>query len=136
MEEIENDQKYKDSGVAFDSQAKTSQRLHYEAQVKVIRQQIGSLESVRATLGLSSRKMAQLLMVDPSAWSRWTKSSEGPPPHVWRALQWYMAMQEKIPGLTPQYFLGKDPEVLQQISNQKIEQVEIRLRDFLICSEI
>jgi transcriptional regulator with XRE-family HTH domain len=93
--------------------AKTSLRIQYEAQVEVIRRQIGGLEAAREKLGLSQRKMAQLLLVDPSAWSRWIKSGgEDAPAHIYRALQWYLALQEKIPGLTPQYFIGKDPEVL------------------------
>ena len=93
--------------------AKTSLRIQYEAQVEVIRRQIGGLEAAREKLGLSQRKMAQLLLVDPSAWSRWTKAGgEDAPVHIYRALQWYLALQEKIPGLTPQYFIGKDPEVL------------------------
>lgn len=87
--------------------SKSSLRLTYEAQVTVIRQQIGGLEGVRRRLGLSQRKMAQLLLVDPSAWTRWTKGvGDEAPPHIWRALQWYMALQEKVPGLTSQYFLS------------------------------
>lgn len=91
----------------------SSLRIHYEAQVEVIKKQIGDLEVLRGQLGLSQRKMAQLLLVDPSAWTRWVK--EGAPPSVWRALQWYMIVQQKIPGLTPEYFLGRQqirtPEV-------------------------
>jgi transcriptional regulator with XRE-family HTH domain len=90
--------------------SKTSNRIHYEAQVQVIKAQCGSLEEIRGKLGLTQRKMAQLLMVDPSAWTRWTKkgSIETAPPHIYRALQWYMTLLEKIPGLTPQYFVGRD----------------------------
>jgi hypothetical protein len=83
-------------------------RLNYEAQVKVIQDQIGDLEHIRATLGLSQRKMAQLLLVDPSSWSRWTQKGHDIPPHIYRALQWYMILQEKIPGLNASYFLQKD----------------------------
>lgn len=86
--------------------AKTSLRLHYEAQVEVIRRQIGGLEGARQALGLSQRKMSQLLLVDPSAWTRWVKTGEKAPPHIFRALQWYLALHEKIPGLTNEYFLG------------------------------
>ncbi|MFM6928449.1 MAG: hypothetical protein ACKOX6_08285, partial [Bdellovibrio sp.] len=49
--------------------SKTSLRMHYEAQVAVIRRQTGDLESIRLNLGLSQRKMSQLLMVDPSSWT-------------------------------------------------------------------
>lgn len=83
-------------------------RLNYEAQVKVIQGQIGDLEHIRSVLGLSQRKMAQLLLVDPSSWSRWTQRGDDVPPHIYRALQWYMILQEKVPGLNASYFLQKD----------------------------
>lgn len=105
--------------------AKTSLRMHFEAQSKVIKGQIGELEEVRASLGLSQRKMAQLLMVDPSAWTRWTRIGEDAPPHIWRALQWYMTLREKIPGLTPQYFIGADSRVLHEQALQKIEEEKL-----------
>jgi transcriptional regulator with XRE-family HTH domain len=106
---------------------KTPHRMQYEAQVEVIRRQTGDLEKIREKLGLSQRKIAQLLMVDPSAWTRWTKKGEPTPPHIYRALQWYLILNEKIPGLTPQYFIGKDPEVLHQTALQHI-QVESQKR--------
>jgi transcriptional regulator with XRE-family HTH domain len=80
--------------------------MSYEAEVDIIRGQIGDLEDIRFRLGLSARKMAQLLMVDPSAWTRWTKKITPPPPHIYRALQWYLTLQEKNPGFTPQVFLA------------------------------
>lgn len=86
--------------------SKTPDRITYESEVDVIRSQIGDLEDIRHRLGLSARKMAQLLMVDPSAWSRWSKKNTPPPPHVYRALQWYLILQEKNPGFTPQVFLA------------------------------
>jgi transcriptional regulator with XRE-family HTH domain len=86
----------------------SSVRLTYQAQVDVIQKQIGDLEMIRSTLGLSQRKMAQLLLVDPSSWSRWTQKGDEAPPHIYRALQWYMILQEKIPGLNSSYFLQKD----------------------------
>jgi len=101
--------------------SKTSLRMHYEAQVSVIQKQIGNLEEIRGVLGLSQRKMAQLLLVDPSSWTRWTKQGDEAPPHIWRALQWYMALREKIPGLTPQYFIGSNPQVLHQKALQELD---------------
>lgn len=68
-----------------EDKAKTSLRMNYEAQAKVIERQTGGLEAIRLQLGLSQRKMAQLLLVDPSAWTRWMKTS--PPPHILRSLQ-------------------------------------------------
>lgn len=100
---------------------KTSLRIQYEAQVRVIRSQIGDLEAVRIQLGLSQRKISQLLMVDPSSWTRWTKQGDEAPPSVWRALQWYMSLKEKIPGLTPQYFIGNSPQVLHEKTLRLLE---------------
>ena len=104
------------------ARSKTSMRMHYEAQVAVIRRQMGDLESVRLNLGLSQRKMAQLLMVDPSSWTRWTRQGDEAPPHIWRALQWFSVLQEKIPGLTPQYFINQSPQVLHQKALQELDQ--------------
>ncbi|WP_413561556.1 hypothetical protein [Bdellovibrio sp. HCB209] len=115
-------------GSAFEIEAgettprsKTSLRMHYEAQISVLRRQMGDLESIRLGLGLSQRKMSQLLMVDPSSWTRWTKQGDEAPPHVWRALQWYSILNEKIPGLTPQYFMNQSPQVLHQKALQELE---------------
>lgn len=118
--------------------SKTAERISYEAEVKVIQQQIGDLEDIRFRLGLSARKMAQLLMVDPSAWTRWTKKITPPPPHIYRALQWYLTLLEKNPGFTPQVFLAShwhsskkqqnhnQEDFLQQLSQlrAKITQIE------------
>ncbi|MGZ3775061.1 MAG: hypothetical protein ACXVCY_16515 [Pseudobdellovibrionaceae bacterium] len=101
--------------------SKTSLRMHYEAQVSVIQKQLGNLDEIRGKLGLSQRKIAQLLLVDPSSWTRWTKQKDEAPPHIWRALQWYSALQEKIPGLTPQYFISPNPQVLHQKALKELE---------------
>lgn len=95
------------SGVELSGiRARSSLRQRYEAEARVIEKRIGGLEKVRETLGLSQRKMAQLLLVDPSAWTRWTQN-EGPgaPPHVWRALAWYLALQDKYPALDAAFWL-------------------------------
>jgi hypothetical protein len=109
--------------------AKSSTRMLFDAQVSVIKNQIGDLETIRQGLGLSQRKICQLLMVDPSSWTRWTRWGENIPPHIYRALQWYMIIQEKIPGLTPQYFIGKDPEVLHQKAMISVQNLERKLAD-------
>jgi hypothetical protein len=104
------------------------QRMTYQAQVDVIQRQIGGIEDVRNKLGLSARRICQLLLVDPSAWSRWTRSPSGPPAHVWRALQWYMILNEKIPGLTPDYFVGRNPidesHRIRREMDQKVQALE------------
>lgn len=107
---METDANYDENSPHFgaDSRVKTSTRLNYEAQAQVIISQIGDLEQIRKSLDLSQRKMAQLLLIDPSSWSRWTQKGDAAPPHIYRALQWYMILQEKIPGLNASYFLQKD----------------------------
>lgn len=116
----------------------SSLRMSYEAEVRVIRRQIGSLEEVRLKLGLSARKMCQLLMVDPSSWSRWVRAPSSElqaPPHIWRALQWYMIVQEKIPGLTAEYFVGRSARSIESAPrdsasiNQRLQslQAEVEL---------
>jgi len=117
-------------GLGEGVRSKTSSRIFYEAQVSVIQKQLGNLEKIRTDLGLSQRKICQLLLVDPSAWTRWHRDGEEAPPHIWRALQWYMTLQEKIPGLTPQYFIGKDPQILHEKALLKINEEKAQ-REFL-----
>ena len=80
---------------------RTSLRVKYDQEMQVLRQQLGSLEEVRGRLGLSRRKMCQLLMVDPSAWTRWLKDESKVPPHVYRSFQWYFALIEANPKWHP-----------------------------------
>lgn len=81
---------------------KTPLRLRYEAEVRVLQAQLGSIEDIRHQLGLTQRKMCQLLMVDPSTWTRWLKDEGKVPPHIYRALQWYLQLIEKKPEWHPQ----------------------------------
>jgi transcriptional regulator with XRE-family HTH domain len=97
---------------------KTSLRRKYEAEKQSLEKQLGSLEDIRARLGLSQRKMAQLLMVDPSAWTRWIKEPSKVPPHVYRSLQWYLELTEKRPQWSPENSFGP----LTQKLNQKIDE--------------
>lgn len=78
---------------------KTALRLKYEAEVRAFKNRFLGIENVRKTLGFSQRKMCQLLMVDPSAWSRWLKDEAKVPPHIYRALEWMLLAQDKNPDL-------------------------------------
>lgn len=78
---------------------KTALRLKYEAEVRAFKTRYLSIENVRKTLGFSQRKMCQLLMVDPSAWSRWMKDESKIPPHIYRALEWLLLAEQKNPDL-------------------------------------
>jgi len=75
------------------AKTKSDLREVYETRVQAIQNEIGDLETIRTRLGLSARKICQLLLVDPSAWTRW-KRGENPPPHVWQSLYWYIKSQE------------------------------------------
>jgi len=88
------------------SRSKSSLRIRYEAETEVIRRKLGTLESIRGQLGISQRKMCQLLLVDPSAWSRWVREDEDAPPHIYRMLQWYLALQDKYPALDVGFWLS------------------------------
>lgn len=68
------------------SVSRSSQRLRYMAEVEVLKRDLGSLEQVRGAMNLSRRKMCQLLLVDPSAWTRWSKDESKVPPHIWKML--------------------------------------------------
>ena len=84
------------------SQNITSQKLKYSAEVSVIKSKLGDIEDIRNQLGISQRKISQLLMVDPSAWTRWVQGKTPTPAHIYRSLQWYMALIEKNGEWHPQ----------------------------------
>jgi hypothetical protein len=75
---------------------KTPLRMTYEAEVRVFRSKYGGIEDVRRALGFSRRKMCLLLLVDPSAWTRWMRDENRVPPHVYRSLEWYLALEKKL----------------------------------------
>jgi transcriptional regulator with XRE-family HTH domain len=128
---------------AIATRSKSPQRLRYEAEVELIRKKLGDLEAIRETLGLTQRKMAQLLLVDPSAWTRWTKGGESAPPHIYRMLQWYLALQDKYPALDAGFWLSavakiREPD-LSEKSRLEIEKLNQRYSllhaDFLVLKE-
>ncbi len=97
--------------------AKSSLRIKYEAEIHVIERKLGDLESIREKLGLTQRKMAQLLLVDPSAWTRWTKCEAAAPPHIYRMLQWYLALEDKYPALDVNFWLN----TVSQVSEKRLD---------------
>ncbi|MCJ8278090.1 MAG: hypothetical protein MJK18_14710 [Bdellovibrionales bacterium] len=107
--------------------SKTSLRMKYEAEVQAFTKRQGNLEDIRRELGLSKRKMAQLLLVDPSAWTRWTKNEASAPPHVYRALEWYMLLQEKHPEYKSSLWLNAVSTP--QLSKKEIENIKTELID-------
>lgn len=94
--------------------------MRYSAEVEIIRKKWGHLEDIRQRLGLSQRKISQLLMVDPSAWTRWTKYDHEAPPHIYRALSWFLLLQEKDANQTPYSYL-------QSIARPTLPKAEVRM---------
>ncbi|MBX3022322.1 MAG: hypothetical protein KF799_11670 [Bdellovibrionales bacterium] len=94
---IETDRPLRFDQVTPPDKKKSPNRMRYDAEIRVIRARVGNLEDIRAKLGLTRRKICQLLLVDPSAWTRWTSSGGQAPPHIYRALEWYLLLIEKDP---------------------------------------
>lgn len=94
--ELDDRGKSNDAGFIDKKAGSSALRLMYEAEVKVFRAQHGGLENIREKLGFSRRKMCQLLLVDPSAWTRWTRDESKVPPHIYRALEWFLALNQKV----------------------------------------
>lgn len=103
-----------------ESRLKSPLKMRYSAEVEVIKKRWGDLESIRNQLGLSQRKISQLLMVDPSAWTRWTKYEDNAPPHIYRALSWFLTLQEKDPSSGNPYLW------LQSVARPSLPKSEIR----------
>lgn len=85
---------------------RTPLRMQYSSEAAVIRRKLGGVEDIRKSLGLSRRQMCKLLMVDPSSWTRWAKDEERVPPHVYRALQWYLSLIDKDASWHPHNRFG------------------------------
>lgn len=85
-------------------QKRGSLRLKYDIEVEQVIQRWGDLDQIRHQLGLSQRKICQLLLVDPSAWTRWQKAEQQAPPHIYRALDWFMELRQER-GVSPHGYL-------------------------------
>ncbi len=123
---VENEEKGQSGALP---RLRSSQRMRYEAEVGLVRKKLGDLETIRKRLGLSQRKICQLLLVDPSAWTRWIRSGDDAPPHIYRMLQWYLALEEKYPALDVNFWLntvarGDEVDRLEAL-RQEISQVKI-----------
>lgn len=71
------------------------------SEAQVIKEQIGDIEEIRMKLGLNKRKICELLLIDPSTWTRWSTGKTDVPPHIYRMLQWGLALMEGYPELHP-----------------------------------
>lgn len=68
-------------------------------EISQIHQKYGDLENMRQTLKCSRREICEYLMVDASAWSRWTSGDRiTAPPHVYRTMA--LIMEQKLSNLS------------------------------------
>lgn len=100
-------------------------RDQYLLEAERIKNEIGDLDQIRMTLGLSQRRACQLLLVDPSAWTRWNKT--GAPPHIYQALKWLIELQKLNPEVaTPRNFASRI-DLIQSSTQAKIKELEGQL---------
>jgi hypothetical protein len=109
-----------DTSLNKDLLPRSARRLRYEAEVQVIIKEIGSLEQVRGRLGLSQRRMCELLLVDPSAWTRWVQRKQIAPPHVFRMLEWYLLIKKEHGGLAHQFYERRAPSVTTELGESRL----------------
>ena len=106
-----------------------AQPAPYEKEVLEIMSRRGDLEDIRKRLGLSKKKMAELLFVDPSAWTRWTKGVSKVPASVYRSLDWYLQLFEKDPLLQEKLQVDKlEQELSEQRSQFQNEMDELKTK--------
>lgn len=86
--------------ISLSSSGLTSRDFNLKT-AELIRSQIGDIEEIRKSLGLSQRKICQLLLIDPSTWSRWATGKTEPPSYIYRMLQWGLAVMERYPETHP-----------------------------------
>ncbi len=75
--------------LSINTKPKSEKRAKNDAIVAVICEKHGGLEQMRSRLGFSQKQMSELLLVDPSAWTRWVRDGESAPAHIYQALAWY-----------------------------------------------
>ena len=101
--DLDSFKKQEDVSTNFEDTDKNtlSARERNELAASLIKKQIGDLEQVRALLGLNKKRMCELLLIDPSTWTRWTTGKTEPPPWLYRSLQWGVAVMDKYPEFHP-----------------------------------
>ncbi len=105
-----------------------NQQAEYKSIVESIKIDIGGLEEVRKTLGLSRRQMCKLLLVDPSAWTRWTRQDQDAPPHIYQALKWYMQLVEKTPDIHAPLHLENKFDLMRKDTDLKTQKLQLQIQ--------
>lgn len=107
---------------------RSSLRLRFEAEVEVLLMRYGSLEAMRKRLQLSRREICKILLVDPSAWTRWTSHDRTAPPHVYKTMALLMEKVEKNPeAFNAQNTQNADLNTLKKIEAD-LKKVEVEMR--------
>ncbi len=96
-------------------------REQYLLEKERIKYEIGDLEQIRISLGYSQRRMCQLLLVDPSAWTRWTKTLAGAPPHVYQSLRWLVELKNINPDAVAPNNIAKRMDFVQRSTHDQLK---------------
>lgn len=87
-----------------------------------IKQQIGNLRQILEVLGVNQRRACQLLLVDPSAWTRWNKTEA--PPHIYQALKWLVMLKKTSPSLVGSADIETRLDLVQSATQSKLKELE------------
>jgi hypothetical protein len=103
-------------------------KSEYKSVVELIKLQIGSLEEIRQQLSLSRRQICKLLLVDPSAWTRWTRVDDDAPPHIYQALSWYMQLKQQFPEIHAPLHLENKFDLLRKDADLKLQKMQLQMQ--------
>jgi hypothetical protein len=99
---------------------------YFQEKEQIIRE-IGNLDEIKFKLGLSQRKLCRLLLVDPSAWTRWNKT--GAPPHIYQTLKWLLELQRVNPDMAVPRDFDSKITFIHTSAQEKILALEIQIRE-------
>lgn len=111
--------------VVENSKNNPTPRHEYLVEKERIKNEIGNLEEIRLKLGLSQRRACQLLLVDPSAWTRWNKTEA--PPHIYQALKWLLELRKVNPEAAGPRNFESRLDYMQTATHSKIERLEAQI---------
>lgn len=100
-------------------------RSEYLQEMMQIQHELGDLNQIRINLGLSQRQLCKLLLVDPSAWTRWNKT--GAPPHIYQALKWLVELRKVNPDAVFANNLESKIDLIHSDAQTKIRELEMTL---------
>src|ERR1043165_7441539 len=115
----------KNKGVSPNEKAPLKSREKYRLERERIKLEFGDLDQIRGALGLSQRRACQLLLVDPSAWTRWNKTEA--PPHIYQALKWCLKLRKADPEALAPTDLSSRLDQVQVSTQTKIKSLEQNL---------